>query len=222
MRSQQQLPVPLPPPRVIPMPEDRASDSYTLYEELIPVGESGAPGWPHDLWLVADTTRSMVAADQPCWQAPTDGKPRGFTGTMNPHEAVHPTEDRAQDFAEILEDFDRHCHDRVQLDAASWHLPVPVHILNEAEQKEFFSTRFRARPKDGQPSENDARIAAKYKGAPGLFSFSEVFFNTHHTVALVYADLWCGGLCGNRFWSAFSLVNGEWKRLYWNSTVSMS
>ena len=130
---------------------------------------------------------------------------------MNPHEDVHPPEDRRQDFQEILEDFDVHCHDRIALDPNAWHLTAPVRLLNADEQAEFRATVAlgKARPD-------------KYKGAPALYGFSEVYFNSSHTVALVYATHFCGGLCGQGFWSAFALENGEWKRLRWEAASWIS
>ena len=134
---------------------------------------------------------------------------------MNPHVALHPTPGQAKDYAELLEDFDLHCHDRVVLTAEPFKLRVPLHVLTKAEQDEFIATRFGA----GKP---DASVAAKYKGAPGLSYFSEVYFNAHHTVAMVYGWGWCGGLCGQGFWAVFGLQDGEWKQLRWNSSVVMA
>jgi hypothetical protein len=133
---------------------------------------------------------------------------------MNPHQAVHPTDDRRQDFAEILQDFDHHCHDRLILDPNSWKVAIPVRLLNAQEQKEFQSTRMNSNP--------STAAAQKFKGAPALYAFSQVYFNAHHTVALVYATHWCGGLCGQGFWIAFALENGKWKPLRWNATTWIS
>jgi hypothetical protein len=133
---------------------------------------------------------------------------------MNPHSAVHPPEDQQEDYNEILHDFDLHCHDRLSLDPDAWKLSAPVHLLKADEQKEFEATRSR----DAQNSP----AAAKYKGASALYGFSEVYFNAHHTVALVYATHWCGNLCGQGFWIAFALRDGLWKPLQWNATMWIS
>jgi hypothetical protein len=134
---------------------------------------------------------------------------------MNPHSNVKPSEDRRQDYNEILEDFDRHCHDRITLDPHAFHLSVPLRLLDKTEENEFMSTRAT------HPA--DPAIAAKYKGAPALFRFSEVYFNHSRTVALVYATSWCGGLCGQGFWIPETLQNGQWVPLQgWNSTSWIS
>ncbi len=194
-------------PPTIPMPTDRAADSYTIYVSLIPLGETANPDWPHDYWLVQDATVAVVPADQPCRAEPTTEN----QFDMNPHIGVHPPKDRQKDFAEILEDFDAHCHDRVALSATAWQTTAPVRLLTPAEQQEFRESR-------GTKSEAEQ----KYKGAPALYGFSEVYFNLHHTVALVYATHWCGGLCGQGFWVALALKDGQWKRLKWSATTWIS
>ena len=54
------------------------------------------------------------------------------------------------------------------------------------------------------------------------FMVSAVYFNASHTVALVYARHWCGGLCGQGLWIAVALEDGHWKRLPWNATSWIS
>jgi len=198
-------------PPAIPMPPDRAADSYRIYSSLIPLGETAGSSWPHDLWLVRNTTITVVNAEQACSPTQGSGQNEGFESSLNPHGAVHPTDDRLRDFAEILEDFDRHCHDRIILNANSLKLSARVRLLNPEEQKEFEGTRF-------GPAKDPA-VAAKYQGAPALYGFSEVYFNKAHTIALLYATHWCGSLCGQGFWLAFALSDGQWKHLRWN-TVS--
>jgi hypothetical protein len=124
---------------------------------------------------------------------------------MNPHVAIHPPQENQQDLVEILDDFDQHCHDRLTLDPDPdvWKLAVPLHLLNPTEQAEFRATHGRV----------DSAVADKYKGATALYAFSEVYFNSHHSVAVVYATHWCGGTCGQRSWVAFTLDNSNvWKR----------
>ena len=190
----------------IAMPSDRAVDSYRIYSMLMPVGELGNEGWPHDLYLLEDTTVTLVGPDEPCWQS---------SETMNPHSALSAPAEQAQDLAELLQDFDRHCHERIRLTADGFRLRVPLRLLNEAEQNEFRQTRF----SDKAPSE----LKTKYMGAPGLSSFSQIYFNAHHTVAMVYANGWCGGRCAQSFWAVYGLdKTGQWKPLRWNSDILMS
>jgi hypothetical protein len=201
---------PAAPPSAVPMPVDRAVDSYLIYSGLLPLGETAGDGWPHQLWLVEDTTITVVQPDKPCQPQPGSGDSAAAPdSSMNPHNAVHPSPDRRQDYIEILDDFDLHCHERLTLDPTAWKLPVPVRLLTPAEQHEFQSTRF--------STAKDSTAAAKYNGAPALYGFSQVYFNARHTVAIVYATHWCGSLCGEGFWIALALENGQWKSLNWSS-----
>jgi hypothetical protein len=195
----------------IAMPADRQADSYRIYSSLIPLGETAGKDWPHDLWLVQDATITTVPSDQQC--SPPPGANELLLG-MNPHFAVHAPDNQLQDYLEIMRDFDAHCHDRLRLDADGWNLKAPVHLLTPQEQEEFRKTR--------SPEFKDSAAAAKFKGAPAIYGFSEVYFNAPHTVALVYATHWCGGLCGQGFWVAFALQDGEWKELRWNSASWIS
>lgn len=174
---------------VISMPSDRATDSYLIYSSLIPLGETAGKDWPHEVWLLQDATIALIPADQPCLGTPETKSESRFSSSMNPHFAVHPPEDRNQDFKEILADFDAHCHERLALRLGNWNTLAPVRLLTPEEQEEFRATQF---PKTA--------ASEKYRGAAALYGFSEVYFNVHHTVALVYATHWCGGLCGEGFW----------------------
>lgn len=198
-------------PKPIAMPTDRAAETYRIYSSLIPLGETGSSMWPHELWLVRETTITAVPLDQPCWINPEGGK-NGYSSGMNPHTAVHPPADQLQDFAEILEDFDRRCHERIALSADGWDLHAPLRLLNEDEQREFQNSR----------GPEKTSTAEKYKGAGALYAFSEIYFNDRHTVALVYATHWCGNLCGQGFWVALQLRDGRWKPLRWNSVSWIS
>lgn len=208
------------PSPAIPMPPDKI-DTYQFYSRLIPVGESANEGWPHGQFLVEDTTVQMVPSDKPCIPDHPNGK-RDYTNMLNPHDAVTPPDGDREDYNEILADFDKHCHDRAQLDPSAWALSAPfrapIHLLNKDQQGEFQRSRFGSNPND---PENKV-LTEKYKGAPGLYTFSEVYFNARHTVALVYAGVWCGGLCGQWRWNTFRLIEGQWKPIRWNSTVTMS
>jgi hypothetical protein len=195
----------------IPMPADREADSYRIYARLIPLGETAGTTWPHDLWLVQDTTITAVPPDQPCLPLPDSKEP---PQGMNPHVVLHAPEDQLQDYLEIMRDFDAHCHDRVRLDSDAWSLKAPLHLLTPQEQDEFRRTR--------SPELKDSPAAAKFKGAAALYAFSEVYFNAAHTVALVYATHWCGSLCGQGFWLAFGLQDGNWKNLRWPSASWIS
>ncbi len=192
-----------------PIPLERRMESFAIYAKLLPNGETALPQWPHAMWLVQDATVTVVPDGQPCAPAPgPDVSP------MNPHEYVHPTPDHGEDFKEILEDFDRHCHDRLMLQPDIWHLSVPVLLLTPEEQREAQETQFGTR--------GDGDLGAKYKGASAIFGFSEVYFNKRHTVAMVFLVDWCGNLCGHESWLALALEDGRWKPLPWQMPFGIS
>ncbi len=191
------------------MPAERIADSFQIYSSLIPVGETAGPGWPHDLWLVADATVDPVGPNEPCDPSAetANAKVRHATRSTNPHLAIRFPDDYLLDGREVLADFDAHCHERWKLDAGAWAFKEPLHLLSPKEQAEFESTRF------GTPPEKE--IAEKYRGAPALYTFSGVYFNHTHTLAIVYAMHWCGGLCGEGFWVAFTNDGTRWVKQNW-------
>ncbi len=193
------------------MPEDRKAASYSIYSMLMPLGETAGKNWPHKLWLVQDITVSVIPANEPCRPVTSKDDRPLVAMTMNPHVAVKPAGNQAQDFVEILEDWDRHCHDRILLDRDGWHTLVPVVLLDSKARADHGSSRNTV-----IRDEADHREVDKYEGAPSLYGFSPVFFNKSHTVALVYLTHYCGGLCGEGFWVALALENGRWKQLQWD------
>jgi hypothetical protein len=195
----------------IPMPPDRAADSYKIYSLLMPVGELNRPSLPRKLWLLADTTIALVPPDQPCAAQDVDG------ASVNPHVAIQAPADRQTDFAELLEDFDRKCHERIQLTPEAFTLVVPLQLLTQDEEEVFIRDRF-----DPAAGIEADLMTAHYKGAPGLSRFSQVYFNAHHTVAMVFANGWCGGMCAQSYWEVLGFEDGAWKRLGWHTSVMMS
>jgi hypothetical protein len=195
----------------VPMLQDRAVDSYKIFSILLPVGMLGNPGWTRDLWLLSDTTLALVPADQPCLPQSADSY------SMNPHVALQAPPESQQDFNEMLDDFDRRCHERIQLTAEPFNLVVPLRLLTLTEQDEFIRQRW-----DLDAGHEADVLTARYKGAPGLSRFSQVYFNAHHTLAMVYSSGWCGGLCAQSYWQVLALNNGVWKLLKWHSTEVLS
>lgn len=191
---------------LVSMPMDRTVDSYRIYSALLPFGETAGKGRPHRLWTIRNVTVTVVPPDEPCWQQPNSSPAAQTSATMNPHIAVHPPASHAQDFEEILADFDAHCHQRVILIPGAFNTSLPVRLLSPMEQDDFHASRSISSP-----------AGREYGGSPALFGFTEVYFNRRHTVALVYATDWCGNLCGQGMWVAFGLEDGKWKDLHWKT-----
>src|SRR5581483_9741143 len=71
-----------------------------------------------------------------------------------------------------------------------------------SEAAEFRAVRASASPGNG--------LAAKYSGYPGINYFSDVYFDSHRSVALVYMLNWCANLCGQGEWVYLEKQNGHW------------
>jgi hypothetical protein len=183
----------------ISMPEDRADDSYQIYSLLLKEGPIEWRNEPRKQWLMEETTHAIQQGD-PCNTASQIG--------MNPHIAVEAPPDRQEEWKAVLADYDQHCHDVIQLDQASFRMALPVRLLNIEAQRNYVKER------------NDP--SSEFGDAAGLHSFTEVFFNPNHTLALVQQGMWCGSLCGNWTWVALEHKEGHWKILPWVHTFTVS
>ena len=193
----------------LPMSAERSADSYAIYSSLLPLGETA--GWKASFYAVRDSTVASLPPNAPCLVPPAKSAlDRARTGSMNPHTAVTPPEEQRTDYEDILIDFDSHCHDRYVLEAGNWTTKLPVRLLSDQQQAQFVTSRFKAAAND------------TFAGAASLYGFSAVYFNAHHTTALVYATHVCGGLCGEGFWIALEKKSGTWKPLRWNAASWIS
>lgn len=206
--AQQQTPARYAEP--LPMPQSRSLDSYAIYSKLLPGGEIEWGDVPRDFWLLEGTTHAEPL-DSPCSES----------GMMNPHKAIRaPEKDQAR-FAEVLADFDKTCHERYPLEASQLRLKLPVHLLDEDGQK-----RYMTRVAGYMPPANNIMQAPptpdEFKGAAGLHSFTAVYFNPQHTLAMTEIGMYCGMLCGNWRWVVLEKKDGAWTVLPWAVMTMMS
>jgi hypothetical protein len=186
----------------MPMPGDRAEDSYAIYSQLLKRGPIEWRNASRKQWLIEETTNA-IPLDDACHPAP-EVNAMG----MNPHDAVKAPEDRQVEWNEVLTDYDQHCHDVIQLNLASFKTELPVRLLN-AEDKESFV-------------KDPGRPPAEFADGAGLHRFTEVFFNANHTLALVEQGMWCGSLCGNWMWVVLERRKGRWEMTPWVHTFAVS
>src|SRR5579872_3540369 len=182
-----------------PIPQDRIADSYSIYSQLLPGNQIEWGNVPRSHWLVEDTT-TAVSPDKPC-----------ITGDMmNPHQAIRPPRQRQTEFTEVLADYDAHCHERYRLDGSKFRLQLPVRLLDEDARKRYVSA-----VSGYMPPANDIMRAPptpdEFKGAAGMHSFTAVYFNRAHTIAMTTIGMYCGGLCGMWRWVVLERKNGEWQ-----------
>ena len=206
----QQAASPAPQSKPLPMPQDRVADSYDIYSQLLPGNQIEWGNAPRSFWLLEDTTKAEPP-NSPC----------ATGGMMNPHQAIQAPEERQADFAEVLADFDAHCHDRYLLDASKFHVKLPVRLLDEESQKRYVSHVMNFMP----PRNNIMQAPPtpdEFKGAAGMHSFTAVYFNRTHTLAMTEIGMYCGGLCGNWRWVVLERRNGQWQILPWVRMYSIS
>jgi len=194
----------------LPMPQDRMADSYDIYSQLLPGDEIEWGNVPRSFWLMEDTTKAEPP-DSPC----------STGGMMNPHKAIQAPPEKQAAFAEVLADFDADCHDRYLLDASQFHLKLPVRLLDEEARK-----RYTGHVMNYLPPQNNIMQAPptpdEFKGAAGMHSFTAVYFNRSHTLAMTEIGMYCGGLCGNWRWVVLERRNKQWQILPWVRMSMMS
>jgi len=187
----------------LPMPQDRVAASYVIYSQLLPGDQIEWGKVQRSFRLMEDTTKAEPP-DIPC----------ATGGIMNPHKAIQAPERRQTDFAEALADFDVHCHDRYLIDASQFHVGLPVRLLDEEARK-----RFESHVAGYMPPQNNIMQAPptpdEFKGAAGMHSFTAVYFNRTHTLAMTEIGMFCGTLCGNWRWIVLERKNGQWQILPW-------
>jgi hypothetical protein len=176
------------------MPPDRADDAYTIYSLLVTTDFPTSLMENQPQWLIADTT--LVAGEE--W--------------VSPHTGISAPYSQRQDFAPVLEDYDKNKYLRVHLEK-EFHLPLPYQLLDKRELAEYQKLKLELE------AAQEGSLPPKYQGAPGLIYFSNVYFNFDHTLALVYMAEWCGKQCGEMRWVALAKRDGGWGQLNWNAEV---
>lgn len=170
----------------IPMPPDRAADSYAIYSVLMP----GAPfdsltTLQNQRWAIADTTVNITDMDP---AVPPDGQ-------------LNPPDDHPKSFHEAVMDYETRKYQRVQL-TQQLHLAQPYDLMNADRVAELR----RAKTAVDAGSE----LQEKYANYPGVTFFSQVFFNAGHTAALVYMNNWCANLCMEGRWIYLEKQGASW------------
>lgn len=189
------------------MPMDRAEASYTIYSQLLPGNQIEWGNAPRTQWLIEDATKA-VALDSPCASGAM------MVGPMNPHQSVKAPEERQAEFEEVLADFDAHCHDVYRLEASKFRLEMPVRMMDEEARRRYVEGVVHYMP----PANDIMRAPAtpnEFKGAAGMHSFTAVYFNRAHTLAMTEIGMYCGGLCGMWRWVVLENKNGQWQVLPW-------
>jgi hypothetical protein len=172
----------------IPMPQDRAADSYAIYSLLMPGAPFDSTGSVEaQQWAIADITVSI-----------SDMNP-----AIPPRGQLQPPEDHPKRFGEAARDFEARKYQRIQL-ADHFHLSQPYKLLNSSQVDEL------RRAKTAVDAGSD--LQSRYAAYPGVTFFSEVYFSASHNAALVYMNNWCANLCQQGQWIYLEKQNGSWVR----------
>jgi hypothetical protein len=170
------------------MPPDRAADSYAIYSLLMP-GDTFSSMAPeqNQRWAIADTTVNI-----------SDMNP-----AIPPEGHLKAPKDHPKGFHEAVRDFEARKYERIQL-TDQFDLAKPLTLMTADQVAEFRHARTAV--------DASSALRSKYAGFPGINFFSQVFFNSGHTAALVFMNNWCGHLCASGQWVYLEKHDGKWVR----------
>jgi hypothetical protein len=167
-------------------PTDRRPDSYQIYSLVMPgqVFTDMDSGGP---WAIADST---VNED--------DVNPK-----LAPEAFLQPPPDNPRGFREAVNDYNQRKKERMPL-TRRFNLSRSYVLLLPDDVAQFKASR----TSPNSPSDQQST----YGQYLGITFFSEVYFNTAQTAALVYILDWCGNLCSQSDWVYLEKQDGAWVR----------
>lgn len=173
----------------IPMPADRADDSYAIYSMLMP-GQAFASMSPEQnaRWAISEITIS----DE-------DRNP-----AIPPQGQLKPPPDHPRRFQEAVGDYQANRNVRIQLTQKPFQINHPFSLLAPEQVNQLRAA------KTSPVASGEAQ--SQWSGYPGITFFSEVYFDTKHTAALVFMNDWCANLCAAGSWIYLEKQDGHWQR----------
>ncbi|HEY1810591.1 MAG TPA: hypothetical protein VGG42_18665 [Acidobacteriaceae bacterium] len=182
-------PAPTGPNGALPMPADRADDSYAIYSRLMP-GEEFSRMAPelNAHWAIAEVT---VNAD--------DRNP-----AVAPQAQLKPPPENPTGFEEAVEDYQANKDFRIQLTKKPFHLNHDFSLLSPEQVDALRAAK--------SAPQVTSQAQARWAGYPGITFFSEVYFDAKHRSALVYMNDWCAQLCATGTWVYLEKQGGQWVR----------
>ncbi len=166
---------------------DRLPDSYLIYAMLMPgqLFEDMGSG-ESQAWAIGGTTVNEEDMDP----------------KLAPEATLQPPDDNPRGFKEAVSDYNQRKKERLVL-TRRLKLSRPYVLLAPGDVAQF---------KDSRSVNSDSELQAKYGNYVGVTFFSEVYFNTAQTSALVYILDWCGNLCSQAEWIYLEKRDGVWVR----------
>jgi hypothetical protein len=167
---------------------DRLPDSYEIYSLLM----------PGQLFTDMDS-----GSDQPWAISGTTLNEDDMDPKLAPEATLQAPEDNPRGFKEAVNDYNHRRKERLVL-KRHFNLSRPYILLGPNDTAEFKASR------TSMNASSDLQSA--YGDYLGITFFSEVYFNTAQTAALVYILDWCGNLCSQSEWVYLEKQNGVWVR----------
>jgi hypothetical protein len=171
-----------------PMVVDRASDSYAIYSLLM-------PGMPFASMSPDQATHFAIAG--------TTVNINDMNPAIPPEGELEPPPNNEKAFQEAVQDFHTRRYERVQLER-QLKIDRPYTLLTPDDVAELRKTLGGIDP--------GSQLQDKWAGYPGITYFSEVYFNTARTAALVYMNNFCANLCANGQWIYLEKNGAQWVR----------
>jgi hypothetical protein len=170
-----------------PVASDRLPDSYLIYAMLMPgqLFEDMGSGQSQG-WAIG---KSTVNED--------DMDPK-----LAPDATLQPPDDNPTGFREAVNDYHQRKKERLVL-TRRFNLSQPYVLLSPNDVVQFKASR---------SVNSNSELQSKYGDYVGITFFSEVYFNTAQTAALVYILDWCGNLCSQADWIYLEKRDGVWVR----------
>jgi hypothetical protein len=164
------------------------TDAYAIYSLLMPgvpfAGMSPAQA-PH--LAIAGTTVSIEQMNP----------------AIAPDSELQPPPNNQEAFSEAVQDFHTRRYERIHLEP-QLKLDRPYTLLSADDIAELRRTLAGIDP--------GSQLQSKWAGYPGITYFSEVYFNSAHTAALVYMNNFCANLCANGQWIYLEKKDDQWVR----------
>jgi hypothetical protein len=173
-------------PNIPPLPAERAGDSYQIYSLLMP-GQMFAGMDNGNPYAINEIT---VSED--------DMNPR-----IAPDAMLNPPSEHAHLFREAVADYYQRKKERFRL-TRNFQVNRSYILLNPNDANDLKATKI-------SPNASSS-MRSQYADYLGITYFSQVYFNTQQTAALVYMLDWCGNLCSQSQWVYLEKHRGVWVR----------
>jgi hypothetical protein len=208
----------------VPMPADRADDSYAIYSLLIPVLQDESDCACEQTgcrakqtkktrkngYLVLDTTedpsRGAFLQTPIAQTKPPMTLKQTFFGHLDPLDV--PDEQMTR-FQEAVADYASRKGERVRLER-KLNLPLPYRLMDSKQYDEFRYTKTLP-PLTDNTWPSDRRLVEKYEAWGPLSWMSEVYYDQARTLGLV----WASRSGGRTNWYAFEKRDGQWRPAAW-------